>query len=229
MSDITIEKTEVTNNFAVDLVILIDATGSMNPVIEQVKINAIKLYSDCKEHMNKIQKNIDSLRVKVIVYRDYYCDETPMKVSSFFNLPEQAQDLEDFIMGIEADGGGDEPESGLEALSLAIDSDWNKSPKARHVIALWTDASAHPFEVAGKEKPSSYPTNMPKDLMGLTSKWGQNMNNTAKRFLLFAPDVFPWSLISSDWDSTIHHPAKAGEGLRDVDYKSILETIANSI
>jgi hypothetical protein len=217
------------SEFSVDLVLVIDVTGSMTPIINRVKDNALQFYEDIKVKMESIQKNIQSLRVKVIAYRDYYCDAVPMQESEFFDLPTNAGLLRDFVGQLQADGGGDEPESGLEAISLAIDSDWKQGNKARHVIVLWTDASAHPLEVPGKAKPSNYPASMPKDLNGLTSKWGQNMKESAKRFILFAPDVAPWSMIGSDWENAIHHAAKAGEGLIDTDYNSILETIANSI
>ena len=35
--------------------------------------------------------------------------------------------------------------------------------------------------------------------------------------------------ISSAWDNAIHLPSKAGDGLRDVDYETILSCIANTI
>ena len=35
--------------------------------------------------------------------------------------------------------------------------------------------------------------------------------------------------IGMNWTNTIHHPAKAGSGLEEVDYETILSTIVNSI
>lgn len=55
------------------------------------------------------------------------------------------------------------------------------------------------------------------------------MNKQAKRLILFAPDASAWTEIGLNWQNAIHHPAKAGAGLEDVDYKTILAAIVNSI
>ena len=55
------------------------------------------------------------------------------------------------------------------------------------------------------------------------------MDQSAKRLLLFAPDVPYWSTISDNWDNVIHFPSRAGEGLQEVDYSQIVDTISNSI
>ncbi|HBJ76856.1 MAG TPA: VWA domain-containing protein, partial [Porphyromonadaceae bacterium] len=49
------------------------------------------------------------------------------------------------------------------------------------------------------------------------------------RLILFAPDAKPWSEIGLSWSNTIHHAAKAGEGLKEIDYRTILDCIVNSI
>lgn len=48
--------------YAVDLVICIDGTGSMTPVIELVKSNAIRFYQDLEDRMKDKQKNVDQFR-----------------------------------------------------------------------------------------------------------------------------------------------------------------------
>jgi hypothetical protein len=54
-------------------------------------------------------------------------------------------------------------------------------------------------------------------------------NNSAKRLILFAPDSNSWTDIATHWNTTIHHPSKAGNGLSDLDYGTILSAIVNSI
>lgn len=49
-----------------------------------------------------------------------------MEESQFFILPEEKQEFYNFVSQIKAGGGGDEPESGLEALALALRSDFVK-------------------------------------------------------------------------------------------------------
>ena len=48
------------------------------------------------------------------------CTAEPFRISDFLTLP----DLETFVGGLAAEGGGDEPESGLEALAVAPLSPW---------------------------------------------------------------------------------------------------------
>ena len=111
--------------YNVDIVMLIDATGSMSHIIDEVKSNATKLHDDLKLFMDAQQKKIDQLRVKVIFYRDIFFDEPAFFESKFFYLPKEDAEFKKFVSNMKADGGGDEPESGLEALSKAIASDWD--------------------------------------------------------------------------------------------------------
>ena len=107
--------------YHVDMVFCIDATGSMRHVLDLVKQNAMNLYRDIAAEMEKKHKVIDRMRVRVIAFRDYVADgEDAMLSSEFFNLPEEAQVFHDCVDGIQAKGGGDIPEDGLEALAYAI-------------------------------------------------------------------------------------------------------------
>ena len=103
--------------YNVDMCFCIDATGSMGPVINTVKQNALSFYKDVVAVMEKKQKTINSMRVKVIIFRDYVADEEPMLMTKFFQLPQEAAQFESCINSIYAAGGGDEPEDGLEALA----------------------------------------------------------------------------------------------------------------
>jgi hypothetical protein len=179
-------------------------------------------------------KNISELRIRVIGFRDFYADgERAIEDSGFFNIPDQDSDFKAFVGKLEADGGGDEPENGLEALAMAINSDWTKGgDRRRHVIVVWSDASTHPVGLE-KCKNEFYPQNMPADFNELTNWWDDEqsgkMNKSAKRLIVFAPDASAWTEIGINWNNTIHHPAKAGEGLEEVDYETIMATIVNSI
>ena len=52
---------------------------------------------------------------------------------------------------------------------------------------------------------------------------------SSKRLIVFAPDGPGWTDISGVWENVIHHPSKAGEGLSEVDYGTIIDSIANSV
>jgi hypothetical protein len=221
--------------YSVDLVLVIDATGSMGPIIETVKSGALRFHDDFENHMTSIGKHIDSLRVRVIAYRDYYADGAADSLveSDFFELPGDEARFSAFLGAVRAMGGGDEPETGLEALAAAIRSPWAAvGTKQRQVIVLWTDASAHPLEKNRGAKPAGYPADMPGDINELTDLWDGQMspvNASFKRLLLFSPDVDPWTDIANNWENTLHYASKAGAGLGDKDYKSILDAIAQSV
>ncbi len=219
--------------YTVDIVFCIDATGSMGHLINEVKKGTLRFDEDLTKLMNEKEKQIDTLRVKVISYRDFYHDgEDAFFESDFFKLPEQKAEFSKFVSSIDADGGGDEPENGLEALAVAFQSKWNKDgDRRRQIIVLWTDASAHELEKKIDSKPSSYPQNMPKDFDDFADLWeGQsNMNQSAKRLILFAPDAYPWTNINTHFTNTAMLPSKAGHGLEELEYSQILNAIANSV
>jgi hypothetical protein len=221
--------------YAVDLVLVIDATGSMAPIIETVKAGALKFHDDFENHMTSVGKHIDSLRVRVIAYRDFYADSAAdsLVASDFFQLPGDRERFSAFLRGIGAKGGGDEPETGLEGLATALRSAWAaEGTKQRQVIVVWTDASAHPLEKNKEAKPVGYPADMPADINELTDMWeGQTslVHASFKRLLLFSPDAEPWTDIANNWENTLHYASKAGAGLGDKDYKAILDAIAQSV
>ena len=130
-----------------------------------------------------------------------------------------------------ADGGGDDPETSLEALALAIKSDWLWGLKSRQLIVLWTDTSAHPLEHNLKAKPANYPPDMPPNFSALTDLWGDqnHVDTNAKRLVLYAPEATPWPTIADHWENVLHYPSQAGRGLEELEYNEILDHIAQSV
>jgi hypothetical protein len=222
-------------DYTVDMVFCIDATGSMEDttgsrmkVINMVKQNALNFYSDFDRIMTGKNKKVRQLRVRIVAFRDYLADGADaMMVTDFFMLPQQEREFEACINSIHADGGGDIPEDGLEALAYAIKSKWTtEGAKKRQVIVVWTDAGTHDL---GFGKGSDYyPNGMPQTLDDL-SGWWDDMDRNAKRLVLFAPDENGWSYISQNWENTVHIPSVAGGGLAEQSYGEILNAIANSV
>ena len=216
-------------DYAVDIVLAIDCTGSMASAIGYAKNHALEFHDQLMKAMDAKQKGISQLRVKVISFRDYYNDppEMAMAESTFFTLPQESDKLSEFVNNLHASGGGPEPECSLEAIALAIQSDWETGhDKSRQIIVLWTDASAHSLEKEGK--PATYPS-VPDSFADLSSTWGQGLAATSKRLILFAPALDPWPTVAEHWDNVIHFESSAGQGLGDVDYNVILNSIANSV
>jgi hypothetical protein len=219
-------------SYAVDIVFCIDVTGSMSPIIDQVKANALRFYDDVQSNLTAKGKNVDQLRVKVIAFRDFVADGVAaLAESPFFTLPGERASFSDFVNGLIAEGGGDAPESGLEAVALAIDSPWTTTgDRRRQVIVVWTDQPAQPLDAS--VLPADLSSRVPADFSALTDVWEDEqgpMGSSSKRLILFAPDGPGWSDISGVWENVVHNPSQAGGGLSEVDYGTIIDSIGNSV
>lgn len=219
--------------YGVDLVFCIDTTMSMKPILGIVKNNALNFYNDFQRVMEAKNKHVHQLRVRIVAFRDYYYDEIPMQISDFFNLPEESEQFELCVNSLDAEGGGDDPEDGLEALAYAMKSKWSSEHmKRRHVIVVWSDDATHDLGF-GKSSPN-YPNGMPKDFSELTQWWGNKrcpgvMDEAAKRLLLFTPSKDSWKKICKTWNNVIQYESDAGCGLSEFDYEQILNAISNTI
>jgi hypothetical protein len=219
-------------SYAVDIVFCIDVTGSMTPIIDSVKANALSFYDDVQTNLTAKGKNVDALRVRVLAFRDFAADGgAALQESPFFALPTERAGFSDFVNGLIAEGGGDAPESGLEAVALAIGSPWTSTgDRRRQVIVVWTDQPAQPLDPT--VLPADLASRVPGDFSALTDLWENEqgpMGASAKRLILFAPDGPGWSDISGVWENVVHHPSQAGGGLSEVDYGTIIDSIGNSV
>ena len=127
----------------IDIAILIDATENMALIINEVKANAMDLCAKFQETMKQeMAWRIDEFRVKVIPFRDYaYDGAQAMNDSGFFFLPEQNAAFRSYMDSIVAKGGGDGTASALEAMALAMRSDWTtKGDRRRHIILVFTNS-----------------------------------------------------------------------------------------
>ena len=215
-------------SYAVDIVFCVDVTGSMTPILDQVKANALRFYGDVQSNLTAKDKAIDELRVRVVAFRDIVADgEAALQESPFFELPAEETGFSGFVNGLVAEGGGDPPESGLEAVALAMTSPWTtRGDRRRQVIVVWTDAPAHPLDA------SALAGRVPADFSALTDVWEDPqgpLGSSSKRLIVFAPDGPGWSDISAVWENVVHHPSQAGSGLSDIDYGTIIDSIGNSV
>lgn len=226
-----ISTTSVQTSYLVDIVLCIDCTGSMAPVIEQVKRHALDFSPALDELMRSKGKRIDELRVRVVAFRDVFADDADwLNTTDLIDMRHAPELFRDAVLPLVATGGGSEPESSLEALALAILSDWANASqaKARRVIVMWTDASAHKLEKSAASRSPLLPPGLPGSLDELTEMWNDQPAQS-RRLLLYAPDTYPWNLIAAGWSQTIHFPSVAGDGLQEHEFQAILNAIANSV
>lgn len=197
-------------NHNLDFVFCVDGTGSMAPRIESVKEVIRKFPTNLAEEMADDGYDIESIRAKIIVFRDYRFDgENAMRISPFFKLPEEANEFERCLDGISAEGGGDGPKNGLEALYYAMKSDFNVGSRDRQYILLFTDADAYEPKVC-MDAPNYH-----KDMVNedeLVNIWNRIVHNEAfklrkKRSLaMFAPTNTEYKRLSSIMDRVLFIP-----------------------
>lgn len=218
----------------VDVCLCIDKTRSMVRVINGLKSFALNL---CKNLMIAAEQrgmSIAQFRIRLILFGDYISDSEPIVATRFLTMPEEYLELEKIIASIVPAGGGDDPEDGLEALAYAIRSDWVKTGlRRRHIIAMFTDAPAHELGY-GKCAPTYPKCGMPEDFAQLCRMWGDKcypgeMDNSAKRLLLFAPDTSYWHMISNCWDNVVIIPTDKLTNLSENEFQHKVDTIFRSL
>ena len=175
----------------------------MAPIIEEVKGNALSFYQKFIDAMEENDKEVDQLRIKVISFRDYGCDDEPMVESQFFTLPDQNEEFKNFVNGIEAKGGGDGSANALEAIALALKSDWTTGgSRRRYIIFVHSVASVLPL--GERSDCPNYPSGLPQNIAQLGSWWegtdqtlGSAYQPKAGRLVAFVPNAVPWTEIQS--------------------------------
>jgi hypothetical protein len=219
-------------DYCVDIVFCLDCSGSMQVSLFKLKKLIPFIYKSVMKYDEYFR--IKQVRCKVIGFRDYYYDgEQAMTESNFLILPYDDERLTKFVQELHPMGGGDEPESALEALALAMKSEWTMAgDKQRHIIVLLTDASAHPLEIMLNKKPAHYPKKLPTNLEQLTDLWELNIDNGGampycfgRRIVICAPDTYPWTHIANNWENTIMYTSQAGQGLVKFDFDAILDAL----
>ena len=197
---------------SVDIILCIDLSKSMFPCINTIKHITHTFWPQLKERLERASKRVDKVRVKVLGFRDFEADgDQALVESKFFEVSDDVlgedKEFEDFVKGLYPDGGGDEPENALEALALALKSDWTKEGLKRHIVVMFTDASAHKLEDADTSNPY-YPADMPSTFDELGELWHEHMQKV-KRMIIFAPEAYPWPLLHSEWEQVVYKPSAA--------------------
>jgi len=120
-----------------DVVLVIDATDSMSPYIEQAK-------QRLREILDVVTGLVPGTRIGIVAYKDYGDDYGPTAVK-WMKITRDPKAVRDFLNDIVAGGGGDEPEPINEALKVATNikgMEWG--PGRKWVIILVGDSSIHP-------------------------------------------------------------------------------------
>ena len=131
--DVTRDATE--GGVPLDILFLLDATGSMEDEIEQIKDTLLSISSRISDLPSQ-----PDLRLGMVAYRDRG-DDFVTRVFDF--EPDAARFLET-IRGVDAYGGGDDPEALNEALHAAVhEPGWRLEEDALRLMFLIADAPPH--------------------------------------------------------------------------------------
>jgi von Willebrand factor type A domain len=140
-----------------DLVFVVDTTGSMRHEIADMKANLIGV-------INILNRLSSSLRIGIVAYKDrgeiYVTRDFPLRPME----GAQVGQLLDFVRGLEASGGGDDPEPIELALKVAIDMPWRTDAQGRIVVigdALSRDRKAA-FDLATQFKNLTQQAELPR-------------------------------------------------------------------
>jgi len=121
-----------------DVVFLVDTTGSMGDEIAVVKKSLVDMIAEIEGGTPR-----PDVRFGLVVYRARGDDY----VTKLFKLTDDTDAVIKEVKAIEASGGGDEPESVNEALHVTInDMNWDKDVNTEKTVFLIGDAPPHLYE-----------------------------------------------------------------------------------
>ena len=204
--------------FYIDIVVCLDAAESMARYIDQTKQTMLKLLNQLVDTLEEHEQEVAQLRMKLIAFRDFGRDEEPMAESPFFTLPEQYDAFRDCLDAIETKGGGGGAQNGLEAIALALRSDWTTGKEnLRHIVWVFSADGVLPFgERAGCP---GYPDGMPKSMEEFSAWWegtdtalAGSFDLKAVRLTAFVPQRESWAELDQLWQTNIVYTL-AGQAL----------------
>ena len=203
------------NKLSVDVVMVMDISGSMSSEIDMVKSNALSFYSQFKEKCDAAGIYLSGLNTQVVTYSDINVDgDEALNSSETYDLTDEAQQaaFKEYVDGIDLSYGGDVPESGLEALMAAFKRDWGVDDGYhRQVVILWTDAPYKTVNEGIYQKEDGdgewYDVYTPYAYDVVKATW--DSMPTGRRMIIFAPygcsysNGGAWDLMD-EWKNVIH-------------------------
>lgn len=137
---------------ALDLVFVMDATGSMGSYIREATRN-IEAICDTIIQSDKLHGE-GALRIALIAYRDHPPQDHSFVTRTFDFTPSVPQ-IKDHLHTLYASGGGDGPEAVTAALAETVKLPWR--PEATKLAVLITDAPPHGIGEIGDGFPRGSP------------------------------------------------------------------------
>jgi len=223
-----------------DLVFLIDVSGSMSPCIDALRKNIEAFIDSLSKGDANNAAPVKDWRGKVVGYRDLDASQSeglPWIVDNPF--VRDASALKSQLAGLQASGGGDEPESLLDALYMVASMEatpkgsqtedtgkWRYRSDAARVVIVFTDASF-------------------KETMSIPQAKGGSLQDVANVVManriilsLFAPNFEGYDRLSqidkSEWEVVEYEGLSPQEALQKftsdpVNFRTTLKQLAASV
>lgn len=207
----------------VDVIFLLDITGSMGPAIVEVGKNIANFIENLNPEIVK------DWRVKVLSFGDLESDSPELSLNVSRPYTQDPQEIVNQIVEcvelVKQCGGGDEPESSLDALYLAARDGFDKSWNDRtRTIVLFTDAT---------------PKKITKETLGVDTNsiqlLSQQINDGHVYVHIFAPVHDDYITLKNNCSKYIKYTAINEDGsdpveaLKNIDFAKVLETLGKSV
>jgi Mg-chelatase subunit ChlD len=135
----------------IDLVFVMDCTGSMGPYIDSTKENIKKIITQIKQ-----KGNCEIIKFGLIAYRDHPPQDKTF-ITKKFDFTEDINVMQTYLDELSAIGGGDAPEALTTGLLEANNFNW--SDNSTKILILITDAPPHGLGEFGDYFPNGEPNN----------------------------------------------------------------------
>ena len=132
-----------------ELVFLIDETGSMGPYIQQVQSRLLSLITVVER-----SPLCNHLRLGLVTFRDHPPQDESF-VTRVVPLTENIEEIREGVERMRASGGGDGPEAVTDGLMELLNLDWH--PGSTRLVVMVGDAPPHGVEPHGDGFPDGCP------------------------------------------------------------------------
>ncbi len=205
-----------------DIVFCVDATGSMQPCIDQLKNNMQTFVDSFLAEKGQTQF-VPDWRARVIAFRDIEADGEEFGLEGSNPFVSDVHSLKNQIERIEAKGGGDTPENILDALYVAITkSDWREG--VLHVVIAFTDAPPKQLHASTVEPGQA------RDVSTVIQAFSRDK---FQRLWVFCPRDKVYEELSFIPKSQIIFVDEQGSdvytGLKNINFSSLLSQLAKTI
>lgn len=198
-----------------DIVFCIDTTGSMQNCIDGVKANIHNFATSIKNASANVKVE---WRARILGYRDFNVDSDYLL--NDFDFVSSSEELQSQLDKVIADGGGDAPESTLDAIAYAIlKSNW-RIP-CQKIVVVFTDAPTIP-NLHSKTKTE---LGIPDDI----EVFKQTLMEKHVKLFLFGPKDPIYDEFSKVSRTVIKQYDDIEDGLQNVDFKSIMDMIGKTV